>query len=404
MKREPRVTLKARLSAIDRRWKEYALAGCVCILFFVVLTHLGPIFSGLGAFLRLFSSVFIGAVFAYIVNPLAVLLEKKLFRRIKKEKPRWGLSVLVTLVVVLLLLSLLLYALIPQIVDNILSLVNNLDSYVYNLQARIRQMDFPFRDLLVTYIDELTGVNGPLAKIGELLSQNLKKILQATGSIGSVAMNWVVGAFLAIYFLASKKAILGVFRRFLKLVLRSRSFIQAEIVLDKFNTIFSKYIVCEIMDALIIGLATGIFGLILGMPDALFLSAIAAITNLAPTFGPIVGAAVGSFILLLVAPSFILPFLIFTLVIQLLDSYLIKPKLFGDALDVPGVVILIAIIVFGKLLGVAGMLIAIPVAALLVYFYSELLIPRLELQRELREYQSEQDGQSAPDPGQKNEE
>lgn len=390
MKKEPRPSLKARLSSIDKRWKEYALAGCVCILFFVVLTHLGRIFSAFGAVLRLFGSVIIGAVIAYIVNPLAVLIERKLFRKVKKEKLRWSLSVIAALVIVLLALSLLLATLIPQIVDNILSLVNNLDSYVYNLRARIRQMDFPLRDTLVTYIDDLTGVDGLLAKIGDLLSRNLKQILQATGSIGSAAMNWVVGAFMAIYFLMSKNAIIGVFRRLLKLLLRPRSYIQTEMMLDKFNSIFSKYIFCEIIDSIIIGVANGIFLLVCGTPDALFISAVAAITNLAPTFGPIIGAAVGSFILLLVAPAFILPFLIFTLVIQLLDSYLVKPKLFGGVLNVPGVVILIAIIVFGKLLGVLGMLIAIPVAAILVYFYSELLIPWLELRQELKDYRKEQ--------------
>ena len=395
MKKEPRQTLRSKLSAVDRRWEEYALAGCVCILFFVVLTHLGRIFLVLGAFLLLFKSVFLGAVIAYIINPLAVMLDRRLFRKIKKDKSRWSVSAIAALVIVLVLLSLLLAALIPQIVNNIMSLVNNLDSYVGNLQARLRSASFPFSDVIGGYIEDFTGKNGPLAKIGDLLSRNLKQILQATGSIGTAAMNWIVGAFMAIYFLLSKKSILGVFQKLLKLILRPRSYIQTEMMLNKFNNIFSKYIFCEIIDSIIIGAANGIFLLICGTPDALFISAIAAITNLAPTFGPIVGAAIGSFILLLVEPAFILPFLIFTLVIQLLDSYLVKPKLFGSVLNVPGVVILIAIIVFGRLLGVVGMLLAIPIAAILVYFYSELLIPWLELRQELREYRKDRE-QSAP--------
>ena len=393
MKNTQRPTLKSKLAAVDRRWKEYALAGCVCILFFVVITHLGAIFSFLGRFLNLFKPVLLGAVFAYIINPLAVVLEKKVFRGMKKEKARWALSAIVTLIIVLLLLSLLLAALIPQIVDNILSLVNNLDSYVANLQASILRLDFPFSDDLGTYLVSLTGDGGVLSTLGDLLSKNLKAILQATGSFGSAAMNWFVGAFMAIYFLLSKKAMLSACQRFLKLVLRSRDYISTELMLKKFNTIFSKYIVCEILDAAVIGIANGIFLLICGIPDALFISAIAAITNLAPTFGPIIGAAIGSFILLLVEPAFILPFLIFTLVIQLLDSYLVKPKLFGGVLNVPGVLILIAIIVFGKLLGVVGMLIAIPAAAILVYLYSEVLVPWLELRKELKKYRKDLDSE-----------
>ena len=164
-------------------------------------------------------------------------------------------------------------------------------------------------------------------------------------------------------------------------------------MLKQFNAIFSKYIVCEILDALIIGLANGIFLLICRAPDALFISAIAAITNLVPTFGPIIGAAIGSFVFLLIRPSVILPFLIFTLVIQLLDSYLIKPKLFGGALNVPGLVILIAIIVFGKLFGLVGMLLAIPIAAILVFLYSRVLLQWLELRQELKDYRREMESE-----------
>ena len=386
-------TMKEKRSAADRQWKEYALAGCVCILFFVVLTHLGTVLSAAGRFLNMLQPVIIGFVFAYIVNPLAVWLEKKVFRRIRKEKTRWIFSVVVTLAIVLLLLSLLVAALIPQIVGSIRSLVGNLDSYINNLRISLQRVNLPFGAAISEYLGTLTGDDGILSKLGGLLASNLGAILQVTGSIGSAAMNWLIGAFIAIYFLTSKKAILGVFQKILKLVLRKRDYISTEIMLRQFNAIFSKYIVCEILDALIIGLANGIFLLICRAPDALFISALAAVTNLVPTFGPIIGAAVGSFVFLLIKPSVILPFLIFTLVIQLLDSYLIKPKLFGGALDVPGLVILIAIIVFGKLFGLVGMLLAIPIAAILVFLYSKILLPWLELRQELKDYRREMESE-----------
>ena len=116
------------------------------------------------------------------------------------------------------------------------------------------------------------------------------------------------------------------------------------------------------------------------------MSVVIGVTNLIPTFGPIIGWVVGSFILLLVDPVAVLPFLIFAFTLQTFDGYVFKPKLFGDVLNVPGFLILMAIIVFGKLMGVTGMLISIPVAAILVYIYNEAFIPWLELKRDLNEY------------------
>lgn len=389
MKNLPSSSLKSKLAAINSRWKEYALAGCVCILFYIIMTNLGGIFSALGSFLKLFNSAFIGAVFAYIVNPVAVLLDTKLFRRIKKKSTRWAVSSSLALLVVLLLFSLLLFALIPQIFNNILPLFTNLDTYTTNLQEKILQLNLPFGKILSERLGSMTQENGLLSELGRLLIENREKILTATGNIGSSAVNWGIGIFIAIYFLMSKEAILSVFQKFLKLVLRSHSYVRTQLMLNKFNVIFSKYIICEIIDALIVGVANYLFMLILHIPDALFISTIAALTNLVPTFGPIVGAVISTFILLLVEPSGILPLLIFTAVIQLMDSYVIKPKLFGGVLNVPGVIILITVIVFGKMFGVIGMLIAIPAAAILVYFYSELLIPWLELRQDLQEYRKE---------------
>ena len=128
--------------------------------------------------------------------------------------------------------------------------------------------------------------------------------------------------------------------------------------------------------------------LIMGMPDVALISVVVAITNLIPTFGPLIGAVFGTFILLLLKPSAVIPFLILTAVLQTFDAYFIKPKLFGNALSVPGALILVAIIVFGKLMGVIGMLISIPCAAIIVFLYDEILIPKLELNRDLKQFKN----------------
>lgn len=110
-------------------------------------------------------------------------------------------------------------------------------------------------------------------------------------------------------------------------------------------------------------------------------SVVVGVTNLVPTFGPIVGGVIGVFILLMVKPWHAVIFLIFTLILQTLDGYIIKPKLFGNTFGVSGLLILLAIVIGGKMFGILGILLAIPFAAICDYVYREIVIPQLEKKR-----------------------
>ena len=109
------------------------------------------------------------------------------------------------------------------------------------------------------------------------------------------------------------------------------------------------------------------------MPFTALVSVIVGVTNLAPTFGPIVGAIIGGFILLLVNPLMAFWFIIFTIILQTFDGYLIKPVLFGDTLGVSSIMILIFIIVGSRMFGVWGILLAIPTAAICDFIYKDFI-------------------------------
>ena len=111
------------------------------------------------------------------------------------------------------------------------------------------------------------------------------------------------------------------------------------------------------------------------------ISMVVGVTNLAPTFGPILGAAIGSAILVLINPWYALGFLIFTLLLQTFDGYFFKPKLFGSLMGVPSILILAAIIIGGRMFGIVGILVAIPMAAIFDFLYRDEILPRLEARR-----------------------
>ncbi|MCR5746465.1 MAG: AI-2E family transporter, partial [Lachnospiraceae bacterium] len=118
------------------------------------------------------------------------------------------------------------------------------------------------------------------------------------------------------------------------------------------------------------------------MDYAVLISVIVGITNLAPTFGPLAGALIGGFILIFVNPWWALWFIRFTIILQTIDGYIIKPRLFGNSLGISSLWILVSIIVFGRMFGVAGILLAIPSTAIFDIFYKEVILRRLEKYKE----------------------
>ena len=120
----------------------------------------------------------------------------------------------------------------------------------------------------------------------------------------------------------------------------------------------------------------------MGMQYVGLISLLLAISNFIPTFGPIIGGVLGAMILLLINPMHAVIFILFTLGVQMLDGYIIRPKLFGSSLGVSGLLILIAVIVGGNMFGILGMLLAIPAAAILDFIYHDMLLPALERNRQ----------------------
>ena len=125
--------------------------------------------------------------------------------------------------------------------------------------------------------------------------------------------------------------------------------------------------------------------LILRMPYVGLISVVAAVTNLIPTFGPVIRAVIGGLFLLLVKPVYAIMFIAITLVLQVADGYIIKPKLFGNSLGVSGLLILLAIVTMGNAFGIGGILLAIPVAAICDFTYREGFLPYLQRRKERKQ-------------------
>ena len=362
----------------NKKWFPYTVATCSAVLLFVFLMNLSGIGRVLGKVYSFFSPVVIGIVLAYIIEPLVTYLQKSVFSKIKKKKLNRSLSVILALVIEIFLLALILSFLIPQLFNSLTTFIGNYNVYAAKLQtmldnlgSRVLKTHLDLSDLFKSNLDLLNHLQNQLPNY-------VDKIIVASSEVGGRVMNWLMGAILAVYFLFDKERMLWGVKTLIVLLSEPAKYRKAFTFLKSCNEIMVKYIICELVEALVIGCVNFVFMLIMRMPYAVLVSVVVGVTNMIPTFGPVFGAAVGGLILLLVNPWKALGFLIFTVVLQFLDGYVLKPKMYGETLGVSSVMILISIIIGGRMFGVAGIVLAIPFAAIVSIIYNKLLTSLLE--------------------------
>ena len=376
------------MKKIDRLIKNrkviYALtalaAGILCAvaIFFIVFANFNSISGFFEGVTRVLAPIIIALVLAYIIDPVAKFFETKVFVKLKKENLRRTLSAVIALILVLTLLIVFIGTLIPNLISSISMLMENADAYYATIEKTVNQINSLGFGLHIDLSAIEASVRNWLGDFVNNLSQNLSSILSTTKNIGAILLNILIGVILAVYILFSKKYLLSGLRRLRKAIFTPKQYESDTRFWNRCHDIFTQFIGCNIIDALIIGISNAIFMLILGMPYVPLVSFVVGVANLIPTFGPIIGGAVGALVLVLVKPSYALWFLVFTIGIQILDAYVIKPRLFSSSIGLAPVWTLIAITVGGNLFGILGILLAIPVAAILTFIYDERFIPWLE--------------------------
>lgn len=383
------VNYKQRFNKTEKnRWSGLTISLCIVVVFYMLLSHIGSIKGFFNSFLAITSTVIIGAVIAYTVNPLAVFIYKRVKKLFKKnEDAAWILSAVVSLVFIIGLLVGLLIIITPMLVENITNFAMGLSGYMNSLKALVTasELDEDFKHTLVDFIKEQSNLTTVIRKFALGNEITASGVIKFSASLGSGAFNFLIGIILSFYFLIGKKKLVEILSEFFFLVIPSKHYDNCRNVWKRFNSIFSRFIVCELVDALIVGAVNCLFMFSMHMPYAVFCSVVVALTNLAPTFGPFVGAFICAVILLLAQPESVIPFLIFTLALQLIDGYVIKPRLFGSALKVPAFLVLVFLVVGGKLWGVPGVLLAIPLAAILSYIYREIAVPWLAQRKKVKD-------------------
>ncbi len=332
--------------------------------------------------------ILIGIFLSYILNPMMMFWEKRVFKKMssskdkKKQSAARGLSLTITMLVVVLALVLFVVMVIPQLIENIVAIFSNMDSYIATVRDFLNKTfennpmilefignpldDFTkfISDIWQSYSDELLGFAGNVAS--------------GIWTVLSAMYNVIIGLIISIYLLAKKEMFIGQTKKLIFSCMKVSTAQRFLAVCREASKKFLGSIMGKIIEAFIVAAIAFIGCSIMGMPYSLLIAVIMFVFNLIPFVGPIIGLIPTTLLLLLSeTPIMALWYLIFMIILQNVDGNIIAPWILGDSTGLPAVWILIAILLGGALFGVLGMFLGVPVCAVVYMLFKEFVEGRL---------------------------
>lgn len=356
----------------EQPWFSYSVAICIGILFYTLITHISVITDFISGVWTIIKPLLYGLIIAYLIDPIARFYQNKPFKKIKNKKIARNISVILADITVIVVIALLSVAIFPQLIKSIVNMVELVTKEIKSLESGSGSFldSLPFG--LGKSFENFSISDSVLDSVSSFLTDNMSDIADTSMSVGNGFANVLIAFILSIYYMLDKDRLKMHTNKFFLLILKEQRYLPFKAFCKRADVILLRYITCSLIEGLFVGVLNAILMLIFGMPYVLLISVVVGVTNLAPTFGPVVGAVIGALLLVIINPVYALIFLIFTVVIQTLDGYVLKPKLFGETLGVSPLLILVTIIIGGRLFGVIGILLAIPFAAILSYVVDEI--------------------------------
>lgn len=188
--------------------------------------------------------------------------------------------------------------------------------------------------------------------------------------------DFILGFIVSIYILYSKEMFMMQFKKLIYALFPVKSADKVILKSKHTNDVFTNFLSGKLLDSVIIGMICFILMTIFKMPYAILISCIIGITNIIPFFGPFIGAIPSSLLILLSEPKKTIIFVILILAIQQFDGNFLGPKILGNSLKLPTFWIMFSIFLFGGLFGVVGMIIGIPLFAVLCVNMQEFIKTR----------------------------
>ena len=376
------------------------------ILFFFLIYR----FQGFGDAISKLTGILMpfiyGAVIAYLLKPVCNCVEDFL-RRLLPEKMGAAanmLAVTISLLFGILVVYALIMMIVPQLITSVTTLYytarNNLNDFVdWASHQEIIASNQKLLDFIETSYDNLQDMldNIVRTKLVPSMQSLLSGAALGVMSFVTFLKNIIIGVIVSVYLLASRKKFGQQCKMILYSLIKPR---WADIILEEIlyaDKMFGGFINGKILDSAIIGVLCYIACLIFKFPSALLVSVIIGVTNVIPFFGPFIGAIPATLLILIQDPIKALWFVLFVLVLQQVDGNIIGPKILGNTTGLSSFWVLFAILLFGGLWGFVGMIIGVPLFAVIYDVLKKFVLHGLRRNEEMELVMTYHDNFGDPD-------
>lgn len=374
----------------NERYVKLGITGCAIALFalisYFVLSDMKGIREALGVLSGILKPFVYGAVIAYLLVPMCRKLEGLFDKWFKGKNPSAarGLAIALSLLTGLIIVLAVLLLIIPSLARSIQRLVEALPGQIETLRAELEallkahpewaQWLEKITGSWYRYIDEFLASGLPafgstlmgwLSTGATALPKVTESLISGAAGVVGVVSNLMLGAIVAIYLLARRRQLAAQARLVLRSLLKPSWADWVEKEVHFADRMFHGFFMGKLLDSAIVGVLCYIGCLLMGFGSPELIAVIVGVTNIIPFFGPYIGAIPCALLLLLENPMHCLMFLVFLILLQQLDGNFIGPRILGGSTGLSGMWVMFGILLFGGLWGIGGMIVGVPLLAVI---------------------------------------
>ena len=353
------------------------------ILLYELLEHFAPVRKAVGTFLTVVAPVLYGLCFAFIVNLPMSFFEKRVFFRLREKRPGLtrAICIVISYLIVLGIICLVLALIMPKVVDSVVKLVSNLGGYIKTISDKAEELSENIS--ISEELEQIVGkvLDNLMQKANSFAVTFLQKLPKFTINAVKLVYSILVTLVISIHALAKKEKLGAFAKRNLNAMLPEETAKSILHYTDYANTTFRKYITGQLTSCLIIGVLLYIGMRVFSMPYPELISVFICVAALVPIIGPWASTIPSALIIFMTRqdnPWLALWFIIMVVAIQLIDDNLVYPRIVGDAVGIPAILVISSVILAGGLFGIGGLLVAVPTAAVIYRIWSDALKKRAE--------------------------
>lgn len=364
----------------------------VALIGLCIVINIDTLWNVLGTIFRIINPFIIGGCLAFILNIPMSFFERKLIARKRKKNKNKNkkinkrllrvLSIIFAIVVILLIVTFIFTLILPELVNVIGLLIDNIPYYVEKITEFANKYDLNVPDLNSIMEEANLDIEAIKQSLIGSIPTLLSSSISFVGSIISGISSFFIAIIFAIYILIDKEKLQAQVTKILYAYLKEEKVNKIINVGRVTRTTFKNFFTVQCLEATILGTLCIIGMLILRIPYAIPIGILIGVTALIPVVGAFLGAAIGAILILAVNPIKVITFIIFIIILQQVEGNLIYPRVVGNSMGLPGMWVLFAVTVGGSLGGILGMLLGVPITCVIYTLLKQNVNNRIKIKTE----------------------